>query len=60
MEDIVLLAHLPVPVGEEEGEGHWAPADRGEVAADQVEQVQQVVCSQLQLAVLVEDDLIRV
>ena len=54
------MAHLPVPVEEEEGEGHWGLAGRGEVAADQVEQAQQVACSQLQLAELVEDDLIKV
>lgn len=59
-EGIVLLAHLLVPAGEEEGEGHWVPAGREEVAVDQVERAQQVACSQLQLAELAEDDLMKV
>ena len=61
MEGIVLLAHLPVPAGEEDGEGHWAPAGRGEeVAVDQVALAHlQVAYSQLQLAELAEGDLIK-
>ena len=61
MEGIVLLAHLPVPAGEEEEEGHWALAGRGEEAAvDQVARAHlQVACSQLQLAELAEDDLMK-
>ena len=54
------MAHLPVPEGEEEGEGHWVLAGKGEVAVDQVEWAQQVACSQLQLAELAEDDLNKV
>jgi hypothetical protein len=71
VEGTVLLAHLPVvpvvPAGEEEGEGHWVPAGRGEVAADSRGRAEerahltdlQVACSQLQPAVLALDDLIK-
>lgn len=62
MEGTVLLAHLPVvPEGAEEGEGHWVPGGRGEVAVGRAGEGAhlQVVCSRLQPAVLALDDLIK-
>ena len=54
-----------VPEGGEEGEGHWGPGGRGEVAADWELEVEgahlylQVACSRLQPAALALDDLIK-
>ena len=52
-----------VPEGGEEGEGHWGPGGRGEVAVDRELEVEgahlQVVCSRLQPAALALDDLIK-